>query len=119
MPTIEINVGDTSSIVLRLTSGGTQLALADITTLQFTLRDVKTAGVINNRSNQDVKNANDVIVAADGTITWSVRPEDTVVVDGRLKTETHRLLVRCTYSGGGGVGSGEVDIVIKNTARLR
>lgn len=114
---IQINAGDTCSVVLRLKSSGTQLALADIATLRFTLRDVRTGGVINSRTNQDVKNVNDVVVTADGTVTWSVRPEDTIVVDARLKTETHRLLVVCTYAGG--VGSGEIDLVINNTARLR
>ncbi len=116
MPTL-INRGDTKTVVFQLKAGDDVLTLADITTLVLTLRDVKTVGVINSRTSQNIKNANNVTVDTDGTVTWEPQALDNVVVDGRLKTETHRALVRCTYDGGR-VGSGEFDIVVTNTERL-
>jgi hypothetical protein len=111
-----INAGDSRLINLRLMADGVQLTLAEILTLTFTLRDVRTGGVINSRTNQNVKNANNVTVAVDGAIAWSAQAEDCIIVNRTIENETHRLLVRCTYAGG--VGSGEIDIVINNTEKL-
>jgi len=116
MPTT-INRGDTKAVTFRLKVGDSVLTLADITTLQMTVRDVKTRGALNGRTAQDIKNANNVTVANDGTITWETQALDNVSVDSRLKTETHRALVRVTYDGGR-VGSGEFDIELNNTERL-
>lgn len=112
-----VNRGDTKTITMQLKAGSDVVALADIDTLQLTLRDVRTGGVINGRTAQDVKNTNDVTVASDGTITWETQALDNVIVDKRNRTETHRALVRCTYDGGR-VGSGEIDIIVTNTERL-
>lgn len=44
---------------------------------------------INNRQNQNVKNANNVVVSTTGTVVWYMQPEDTQKLDQTTARELH------------------------------
>lgn len=78
------------------------LALASIDSLTLTLVNVADSSVINSRSNQDVKNDNNVTVhATSGLMTWELQPEDTVIIDTTLERdelEAHEATFKLTYA---------------------
>lgn len=109
----DVNSGDSIELTVRLYSGETQIAKASMSALTMSLRDVRTGGTINSRSAVDLMSA----TASDGTITIALISNDSIIVDKRLATEEHQILVRCTYSGGK-VGSAVITLRVINTAKL-
>lgn len=78
---------------------GNALPLASIGTVTLTLTDVDTETVINNRDDQDVKNANNVTIhVTSGLLTWEVQSADMPIVTNGRKTEMHRAVFDVAYS---------------------
>jgi hypothetical protein len=57
-------------------------------------------GILNGRDTQDVLNANDVSIDADGHFIWRVQPEDNVIVTARRQVERHRAMLLFAWSDG-------------------
>jgi len=88
---------------------GTVIPLASIDTAQLTLYDMGTyvpagspgVGIINDRNLQDIKNDNNVTIhATSGLVTWSIQPEDNVIVTLRRQVERHRAEFRFVLTNG-------------------
>lgn len=81
----------------------TAIPLASISTLTLTL-DTPDGTVINSRTSQDVKNANNVTVhATSGLVTWTMQPADNQIVSSDVTDrtqETHRATWVVTLSDG-------------------
>ena len=75
------------------------VALANIATLTLTYYDAETNAIINSRDDQDVKNTNNVVVAATGGgVTWTLQPLDTIIIDDRKELERHIALFTWTWN---------------------
>jgi len=80
-------------------SAGVALALTSIVTAVLTLKDVEAASVINSRTAQDVKNANNVTIhATSGLLTWNIQPADNVIVTTGTEIELHRAVFEIVYA---------------------
>lgn len=86
---IEFNIVDTET--------GAKISLSQLGTLQCTqfyynpdllTSDSKHLATINHRYNQDIKNANNVVVSTTGTVTWTVQPEDNIKLSTLQDSET-------------------------------
>ena len=78
---------------------GAPVTLASLTTLTLTLYDKATRTILNNRLNQDVKNANNVTVhATSGLVTWAVQPADMAIVTS--KDEVHAAQFTAKWAAG-------------------
>lgn len=102
---------------------GNALALADLGTMTLTLYDVSSDAVINSRSKQDVKNVNDVTIAAlGGSLTWLLQAADNPIVSGTAtliqKRQHHRALFEYTHNGDGSPGKHELDIYVLNLGKV-
>lgn len=63
---------------------GTPIADTDLTSLTLTYWDELTGAFINSRNDQNVLNANQVIVTAAGVFTWRMLAADTAIIDTLL-----------------------------------
>lgn len=96
-----INEGSTATYTATLTGpDGVQIEKAILTEITLTLYDRITGNVINGRDAQDILDANDVSIATDGTLTWELQPEDTVIVNIAKRGEWHVGLFRYTWTNG-------------------
>ena len=96
---VTFNLYDENDDAISLASLGTLLC-----TQYYYAPDLKTSdryhlATINNRLNQDIKNANNVAVAASGTVTWTVQVEDMVKLDQSSNLEVHVVLFTWQWSG--------------------
>jgi hypothetical protein len=64
-----------------------KLSLAELSTLTLTYFNQSTGSTINSRTNQNVKNANDVVVTADCEIIWKMTSSDTACAVTSLEDE--------------------------------
>lgn len=98
------------------------LPASSLTTLMLTLYDVDTGTIINRRDGQDVLNANDVTVDGDGNLIWSMKAEDSIIVDADAhpvgEKEKHIALFRWTYNGGYDAGEHEFIHYVKNIGKV-
>ncbi len=94
------------------------VALAAIDEATLTYYDMGTGnlavspvlGIINGRHEQNVKNANNVVIA-DGTFTWTLQVEDANIVTARRQVERHLAVFTFTLSNGNTVVSRhEIDV---------
>jgi hypothetical protein len=87
-----------------------------LSSLTLTLRSIPSGTVVNNRSAQNVLNANDVTVDAFGLVTWAVTIADVTILDDTLDVETHRALFNFMWMSGGSMRefTKEMDLRIKN-----
>lgn len=98
--TIKEGATATYAAVLK-TESGTPLAATDIQTITLTYYNAADGTVINSRSQQNVKNTNDVTIDNSGNLTWRIRAEDTVIVAGTVasgETEKHVALFEFTWN---------------------
>jgi hypothetical protein len=91
---------------------------SNLSTLTLTLYDKLTGQVINSRDAQDVKNTNDVAIDETGTLVWSMRPADNVIVTDTNAVEPHVALFRATWDGGAKAVNKEVTIIVTNLTKL-
>lgn len=84
--------------------GVTPLPVLQILTLTLTVYVVKQDGteqIINGRNQQNVLNANNVLVDVGGGLTWTIQPGDTTLVEA-IPYETHFALFEWTFAEGQG-----------------
>lgn len=79
---------------------GAAVPLDAYTSILLTLYDEYTGNIINSRHDQDALNANDVTIEADGTLTWQIQPEDTVIQSTTRKGEWHIALFVFNWTTG-------------------
>jgi hypothetical protein len=76
---------------------------AEVNSLTLTYYDKGTEMIINNRMNQNVYDFNNVTILTvtsptlQTTVTWYLRPEDTIIVDDRHELEPHVGLFQWTW----------------------
>lgn len=72
--------------------------------------------IINGRSGQNVLQVNNVTVDEEGKLTWTLQPEDSVILDDALHQEPHIARFDFTYPGANGteVSRHEVRLLVKN-----
>lgn len=77
-----------------LDEAGAAVTLSAITGARLTFADLNTGATINGRSNQDIKNANNVTIhATSGLLTWKLLEADMLLVASpKPLTATHRAL---------------------------
>ncbi len=95
--------GTISGTILDPQTSPEAVPLASLTSATLTLFDLNTvdlgspiSGIINDRHQQDVLNANDVEIT-DGAFIWSVQSADTVILTERRQVERHRALFTFTW----------------------
>ena len=99
---------------------GEDIADSELDTLTLTYYDMGTEQIINSRENQNAFNANDVtVVTTPGSpivtvVTWTLQPEDAVIVSDWKDVEYHAILFRWTWDSGGKHGAQRVLFPIKN-----
>lgn len=80
---------------------GAALDADAITAIACTLTDVASGEPVNSREAQDVHNANDGVLASDGTFTLSLRAADHAIADSTPEARSYvhrRLTLRVTYT---------------------
>ena len=96
---------------------GNALPAASLTTLTLTLYRIDATGatqIINSRNAQNVLNANNVTIDANGLLTWAVQILDTTLGDATLPFERHIALWTWTWQAGAKTGRHEVILNIQN-----
>jgi hypothetical protein len=81
-------------------------------TLTLTLKQAYTQAVINNREDQNVLDTNDVMVDSAGHLIWSVRVEDSTILNRSLWQEPRRCLFKWTYISGADLKAGSFEFLI-------
>ena len=78
---------------------GVPIVKANIVSAQLTLKDVDTGEVINSRLNQNIIDDNNVTIHdTSGLLTWTIQPEDNVLINPARQSETHRAVFDIVYS---------------------
>lgn len=98
--------------------GVTPLPAGTLSTLTLTLYAIKADGIdgiVNNRNQQNILNANNVTVSAGGLLTWSIQVGDTTLVED-IPFERHIALFEWTWPSG--AGKHEVILVVRNLHRV-
>lgn len=95
-----INERGTARYTATLTDDqGAPIAVGAVNTLTLTLYESRTGTILNGRNAQNVKNANDVTIDAQGVLTWLVKAEDAICVTAYPK-EVHVALFQITWGDG-------------------
>lgn len=97
---------------------GTALPAASLTTLTLLLYVIKTDGTKSYirgsaGTGQNVLNANNVAIDANGLLTWSIQVADTTLVES-LPVERHIGLWTWTWAAGAKTGRHELILSVKN-----
>ncbi len=121
MATFYVNEKTTAkyTAVLKDENGAT-VGSSDLVTLTLTLYNKADGTIINNRNAQNVLNANNVTVDANGNLAWTLQPADNIIVsDSSGINETHVALFEATYGvGGANAIRHQVEIVVNNLAKV-
>ena len=99
-----VQSGESSNVVVTFHDiAGDAIVKASLATLTVTLYDRTTLAVINSRSAQNVKDANNGTVANDGTLTLRLGASDNVIVGTSVAVgalEEHVVRLQWTWSDG-------------------
>lgn len=109
-----------SSLVINVAiedENGDAVPVASLTAATLTLYDWDTGalgtspheGIINDRDEQDVLNANNVTIT-NGSAVWAVQPEDNIIVTDRRQVERHRAQFVFTWDTGQATYECEIDV---------
>lgn len=99
---------------------GNAVDISQLTTFTLTYYDKETREIINSRDGQDVFQTNDVTIAtAIGpplvtTLTWSIQPNDAIIIDDRRAQEHHVALFEWTWGGGARHAAHSIDFIVEN-----
>ncbi|MDB4263164.1 hypothetical protein N9842_03055 [Porticoccaceae bacterium] len=100
---------------------GSAIALTDLTAITLTLYDEYSGTIINSRTDQDVKNANNVVITSGGVLTWSIQPADNAIINTTLRTnsyEFHVALFEYTWDSGSSAGKHELELVVRQLDKV-
>jgi hypothetical protein len=101
---------------------GTAIPLANISTIVLTLYNYSDGSAINSRTDQDVKNTNNVTIHnTSGLLTWLIQAADNPIVSSAVPVndkETHIALFEIAYTGAGTPGKREVCLRVKNLGKV-
>ena len=96
------------------------ISLAALNSLQLTLYnkvDIKSdtyhLATINHRWNQNILNANNVVVSSTGTVTWSMQPNDSQILDSNKSQEHHIAIFKWRFDTSK-VGLEKINLFIEN-----
>lgn len=103
-------VNEGNSLVIEcdvLDEDGDGISPSSLDSLTLTLFDMETRqfetapydGILNDRDEQNVLNANNVTLDEDGHLTWKLQPEDNPIVTSRRQVERHRARFVFTWPG--------------------
>ena len=103
---VTVDAGESSNIVVQFTDNGVAIIKNNLASLKVTLFDKVTSTLINARNLQDVLDANDGVVAADGTLTLRLGPSDNIIVGTDLPDEfLEDHIARFTWTWNDGVAT--------------
>ena len=106
---VVVQAGETLEVTATFEdTDGTQLTEAQLSAVNVTLFDRIAKTAINSRNGQNVMDANDGVLATDGTLTLTLDADDNTTASG--VTETHVLRFEYTWSGGDGIQEYEFDV---------
>lgn len=97
------------------------IALADLTAITLTLYDYATGTIINSREDQNVKNANDVVISSAGLLTWTLKPADNIIVTAAMHKnayEKHVALFEYTWNSGDDAGKHELEFEVRQLNKV-
>lgn len=117
-----INEGTTAIYTANLVDeAGVAIPLENIDILTLTLCNKNDFSIINNRSQQNILNNNDVTVDSNGLITWNMQPEDNVIVSSKIEyghLETHIIFFEWEWDNSNKKGNYETRIDIRKTLEI-
>ena len=103
---VTIQQGESCNVVVTFQDhAGATIVKANLITLTATLYDQDAATIINSRNAVNVKDANDGVVATDGTLTWRLGPLDNVIVGTVAVGKIQDHVVRFTWEWSDGVAT--------------
>tara|TARA_Y100000004_G_C8799106_1_gene362588 strand:- start:156 stop:548 length:393 start_codon:yes stop_codon:yes gene_type:complete len=100
---------------------GAVIPLSDMTTIILTLYDVYTGTIINSRNAQNVKNTNNVTYTEAGLLTWTLQPNDNIIVSSDVRTnsyEKHIALFEFTWDSGAKAGKHELEFQVRQLNKV-
>lgn len=100
---------------------GAVIPLSDMTTITLTLYDDYTGTIINSRNAQNVKNTNNVTYTEAGLLTWTLQPNDNIIVSSDVRTnsyEKHIALFEFTWDSGAKAGKHELEFQVRQLNKV-
>lgn len=97
---LSFNLVDEDSVAIAKANIGTLILSYYYENANITTADKYHLATINNRSSQDVKDANNVVLSSTGTVTWTVLPADTVKLHAASGEERHIAIFTWFYTTG-------------------
>ena len=100
---------------------GAAIPLSDMTTITLTLYDDYTGTIINSRNAQNVKNTNNVTYTEAGLLTWTLQPNDNIIVSSDVRTnsyEKHIALFEFTWDSGAKAGKHELEFQVRQLNKV-
>lgn len=117
-----INEGTTAIYTASLIDEtGAAIPLENLDSLTLTLCNKNDFSIINSRNAQDILNNNDVVVSADGVITWEMQPEDNIISSTKIgygHTETHIIFFEWEWDNNTKKGNYETRIDVKKMVKI-
>ena len=89
-----------------------------LSSLKLTLYNRADGAIINSRNQQNVLNANSVVVDTSGNLTWTLEPADNPVIDTTLSYEEHIALFELGWSSDTKKNNHEVIIRVENVNKI-
>lgn len=91
---------------------------AQVTAMTLTYYDEETGQIINNRDLQSVLDLNNVALDdSTGVVTWSMQPDDSIIVDARKSSERHVASFSWTW-GAGKINRYDVSFLVLNINKV-
>lgn len=76
-----ITEGSTPEYAVTIVDGNAEtVGVAAITATRLTFYNVHSGAIVNDRWNQNIKNAHDVTISAEGAVNWKLQEADTLLV---------------------------------------
>jgi len=97
---------------------GAAVGSGALSSLKLTLYNRADGSIINARNQQNVLNANGVVVDSGGNLTWTMEPADSPIVDATLSYEEHVALFEIGWSSDAKKNNHEVIIRVENVNKI-
>lgn len=97
---LSFNLVDEDSVAIVKANIGTLILSYYYENINITTADKYHLATINNRSSQNVKDVNNVVLSSTGTVTWTILPVDTVKLHPLSGEERHIAIFTWFYTTG-------------------